>query len=150
MNASRTPAHRRPGSTAVLDWLRLARVYQKIERAAMEQLREWDLSLAQFDILAHLGAADGPAQQELAQVRLTTKGNLSQLLDHLERADLICRVREGRLKRVYLTDSGRRLYQTVVPLHEEVITAQFAALSAAEQGELLGLLRTLDRALPAP
>jgi DNA-binding MarR family transcriptional regulator len=127
--------------------LRLARVYQKVERVAMAHLRRWDLSVPQFDILAHVGAAEGITQQELATARLTTKGNLSQLLDHMERDGLVQRVRDGRVKRIHLTEAGRRRFAEVVPAHEAVITAQFGALAPQDQDRLLGLLRTLDHAL---
>jgi DNA-binding MarR family transcriptional regulator len=142
------PAPRyRPRSVAVVAWLRLVRVYQKIERVEMEHLRRWGLSPAQFDILAHVGAAEGITQQDLAAARLTTKGNLSQLLAHMERDGVVCRVRDGHVKRIHLTEAGRRLFAEVVPAHEAVVAAQFCALAPADTDRLLGLLRTLDRAL---
>ena len=113
----------------------------------MERLREWNLSTAQFDILAHVGAVEGITQQELAEVRLTTKGNLSQLLERMEADGLVCRVREGHAKHIYLTDAGRRVFAGVVPAHEALIDAQFRALPPSEQSQLLRLLRTLDRTL---
>jgi MarR family 2-MHQ and catechol resistance regulon transcriptional repressor len=137
----------RPRSVEVLAWLRLARVYQKVERTAMEHLRRWDLSGPQFDIVAHLGAAEGITQQDLAAARMTTKGNLSQLLDHMERDGIVRRERDGHAKRVWLTDAGRRLFAEVVPEHEALITTQFSTLAPADQDRLLGLLRTLDHVL---
>ena len=147
MKQERAARRRRPRNVGVLVWLRLARVYQKVERAAAERLRPWDLSLPQFDILAHVGMAEGTTQQELAAARLTTKGNLSQLLDHMERDGLVRRVRDGRVKRIWLTDAGRRLFDEVMPAEEAVIAAQFRALTPEDQDRLLGLLRTLDHAL---
>ena len=47
---------RTPG---VLAWLRPARVFQKVDRASAEHLARWDLSVAQFDVLAQVGAAEG-------------------------------------------------------------------------------------------
>ena len=147
MQQMQTAPRHRPRGPGVLAWLRLSRVYQKVERVAMEHLRPWDLSVPQFDILAHVGATEGLTQQELAAARLTTKGNCSQLLDHMERCGLIQRVRDGRVKRVYLTEAGRRLFAEVVPAHEAVIAAQFAALSPEITERLLGSLRLLDHAL---
>jgi DNA-binding MarR family transcriptional regulator len=141
-----TPRHR-PRRLGVLAWLRLARVHQKVERVAMEHLRPWDLSVPQFDILAHVGATEGLTQQDLAAARLTTKGNLSQLLDHMEQRGLVRRVRDGRVKRVSLTEAGRRLFADVVPAHEAVIAAQFSAVSPEDTERLLAALRSLDHAL---
>jgi|SRR5579883_2679194 DNA-binding MarR family transcriptional regulator len=147
MLAQRPPARQRPRTVGVLAWLRLMRVHQKVERAAMEHLRRWNLSVPQFDILAHIAAAEGITQQELAAARLTTKGNLSQLLDHMERDRLVRRERQGRAKRIWLTDAGRELAAEIVPAHEALIAAQLSALAPEDQQQLLGLLRTLDHAL---
>lgn len=147
MTEARTIRGHRPRSIEVLAWLRLVRVHQKVERSATEHLRRWQLSVPQFDILAHVGAAEGITQHALAAARLTTKGNLSQLLDHMQRDGIVRRVRDGRVKRIWLTDAGRQLFEEVVPAHEAFIRAQLCALAPADQAQLLGLLRTLDRAL---
>ena len=148
MKQTRTAPVRRPRNGEVLAWLRLVRVHQKVERVAMEHLRRWDLSVPHFNILAHVSATEGLTQQEFAAARLTTKGNLSQLLDQMERCRLIERVRDGRVKRVHVTEVGRRLLAEVVTEHEAVIAAQFRALAPVDRNRLLGLLRTLDHALP--
>lgn len=144
VEARRTSRTRQPG---VLVWLRLMRVYHQVGRASAEHLRGWGLSMAQFDVLAHVGAAEGQMQQELADALLVTKGNVCQLLDRMEEAGWIERRQEGRAKRLYLTPSGRALFDQVVPAHEAVIARQFAALEPGEQARLLGLLRQVDRAL---
>ena len=135
---------RRPG---LLAWLRLARVFQKVERDSGEHLRGWDLSVAQFDVLAHVGAGEGMTQRELADALLVTKGNVCQLLDRMEDRGLISRRQEGRAKRLFLTDAGRRLFAEVVPAHEAVIAEQFSVLSEGEQERLHELLRKIDKAL---
>ncbi len=138
---------------AVLAWLRLARVYQKVYQASAAHLRSWrlpsgHLSVAQFDVLAHIGAAPGLTQQELATALLVTKGNICQLLNRMERDGLIERVAEGRMNRLYLTTAGRALFDEVVPAQEGLIAGLFGTLDAEEQAALLRLLRRLDRALP--
>jgi len=130
-----------------LGWLRLARVFRKVERASGEHLRRCDLSVAQFDVLAHVGASEGVVQQELAESLLVTESNVCQLLDRMEGRGLILRRKEGRTNRLFLTDAGRRLFDEVVPAHEAMISELFSALSAREQEQLHELLRKLDRAL---
>ena len=133
--------------TSVLSWLRLARVYNKIEHCSAEQMRCKGLSTAQFDVMAHVGSEPGMTQQELADSLLVTKGNVCQLLDRMELSGLLERRQEGRSNRLYLTESGRRLYDDVVPSHEDSISSHFAGLSGSEQTALLELLRKLDRSL---
>src|SRR5215204_6725451 len=139
-------ALRRP---AVLGWLRLMRVYQKVDRISNEHLKHWGLSVAQFDVLAHVGASEGMTQQELADSLLVTKGNVCQLVDKLEDRGLISRLHQGRANRLFLTDEGRRLFEQVVPAHEIAIAERFSVLSIEEQAWLYELLRKFDRALDA-
>ena len=126
-------------------WLRLLRVHQRMERAAMEHLREWGLTVPQFDVLAHVAAHPGVTQQELAESRLTTKGNLSQILSNMEACGLTTRLRDGHSKRIYLADRGRELVEQVQPDHERVMAAHFEPLTEPELDELRRLLRRLDR-----
>ena len=132
---------------AVLAWLRLYRVVQKIDRMQSAYLRSWDLNTAQFDVLAHVGAHKGITQQELADSLLVTKGNISQLLDRMEKLDLLKRCQEKRNNTLTLTEKGQELYERVVPTTEKLIEEQFTVLSASEVTELLRLARKLDQAL---
>lgn len=124
-------------------WVRLARAYLRNIRLAEARLRAWDLSVAQFDVLAQVGAQEGIIQQELAQRLLVTQGAVTQLLDKLQRRGLIRRCPDGRLKRLVLTEEGRRLRDLVVPGQEQFQAEQFAALTRDEQRQLLTLLRKL-------
>lgn len=125
----------------------MLRVSSKVERVLGERLRLFGLNNAQFDVLAHVGAAEGITQQELADSLLVTKGNVAQLLDRAEESGLILRRRVGRTNRLFLTDEGRRLFAEVVPAHEALIDERLSVLSREEQQTLHELLRKLDRAL---
>ncbi len=135
-------AHERRLGVAL--WARLARVYGHNMRLAEGRLRDAGLSVAQFDVLAHVGAHEGITQQELARRLLVTQGNITQLLDKLERRGLIRRQPEGRLKRLALTEDGWRLHDHVIPGQERFQAEQFAALTDAERRQLLALLRKLQ------
>jgi DNA-binding MarR family transcriptional regulator len=132
---------------ASLAWLRLARVYQKIDRASTAYLREHGLSHAQFDVLARVARQEGLTQQELADALLVTKGNVCQVLDRMERAGWIVRRPEGRANRVYLTDEGHQLLREALPGQEALLAKLFSLLAPAEQRQLRGLLRKLDHGL---
>ncbi len=136
---------RRPAVTA---WVRLLRVAQRVERDLGVRLRErWGLNNAQFDVLAHVGAAEGIVQQRLADSLLVTKGNVAQLLDRMEKRGLIERRPEGRTNRLYLTEVGRRLFAEVVPAREDLIAERLSVLSKEEQRHLSDILRKLDHSL---
>jgi len=133
---------------AILAWLRLYRIVQKIDRMQTVHLRNWGLNIAQFDVLAHVGAHKGITQQELADSLLVTKGNISQLLDRMEDLGLLSRNQEKRNKILVLTEKGQELFDRVVPAHEKMIAEQLAVLSASEIAELRRILGKLDHALP--
>lgn len=105
------------------------------------------LTMAQFDVLAHVGVTPGLTQQELADSLLVTKGNVCQLLDRMEKSELIERRSEGRANRLFLTEGGQDLFQRIVPEHEDVIAGKFDGLTPDEQAQLLSLLRKLDQSL---
>ena len=139
---------------AVLAWLRLARVFQKIDtrserffRSHSSNTTQFELNTALFDVLAQVGAARGMTQQELADALLVTKGNISQLLSKLEQAGMITRQQTGRTNCLSLTEQGQALFNRVVPQQEGLIADLLAPLSDDEQRELLRLLRKLDHGI---
>ncbi len=125
-------------------WARLARAYGHNLRLAEGRMRAWELSVAQFDVLATVRSHEGLTQQELAKRLLVTQGNITQLLDKLEQRELIRRCPEGRIKRIVLTEAGKRLADEVVPSQEQFQAEQFASLTLDEQRSLLALLRKLQ------
>lgn len=130
----------------MLAWLRLARVYHKIDRRTSRTMREHDLSVSRFDVLNHAGASEGRSQQQLADALLVTKGNVCQLVDAMEADGLLERRRRNRTKRIFLTETGRELRSQLVHAQEAAIGEDFAALSKDETRTLLRLLRKLDHA----
>src|SRR6184192_260318 len=128
-------------AAGLLAWMRLARVFQKVDRVATESLRYRQLSPAQVDVLAKVGSSEGISQQELANALLVTKGNVCQLLDKMESSGLLERRPDKRVNRLFLTDQGRQVYEEVVPSHDAMLAAYFNKLSAQQQRALLRLLR---------
>ncbi|MBA3528950.1 MAG: winged helix-turn-helix transcriptional regulator, partial [Propionibacteriaceae bacterium] len=134
---------------AVVAWMRLARIYTKIDRRTADHLKVYDLSVAQFDVLAQVGAHEGITQRELADVLLVTKGNVTQLLDRMTVRGLVERrpARVGRGNHLFLTPAGWALYRQAVPSQEAMIAACWTALDPAELRTIDRALRTLDRSL---
>ncbi len=123
----------------------MLRIYHRVLQATGAQLGTWELSNAQFDVLAQIGAAEGISQVDLAQRLFVTQGNVTQLLDKMEARSLIRRTPEGRTKRLSLTPAGRQLFDQVVPFNQDFIADQFNPLTSDEQQQLLHLLTKLDR-----
>ena len=135
-------SHRDP---AVLSWLRLMRVYQRINAESARGLRSFGLSVGQFDVIAHLGSRRRTTQQDLARSLLVTKGNVSQLLERMEATGWVVRCQEGRAKYLDLTPAGRQVYRRAVPFQEALVARVFALLTASDRETLADVLRKLDR-----
>ena len=133
---------------ATVAWLRLARIYHRIDLRSADTMKCFGLSVSRFDVLNHVGTPEGRTQQELASALLVTKGNVTQLLDGLEQDGLIERRRDGRAKRIYLTEQGRDLRERAVAAQERAIADEFAVLDAEEQRQLISLLRKVEHHLP--
>ncbi len=147
--ATARAGHRQP---TVVSWLRLARVYQKVQQRTQRHLRQFGLTTAQFDVLAQVGSAEGLSQQELARRLLVTKGNVCGLVDRMADAGLVVRRADPddrRAHRLELTDQGRQLYAVAVPSQEALIAEIFGGLDRDEQRALQAMLRNVDHALDA-
>src|SRR5215210_4233725 len=96
--AGRRAGHRQ---ASVLAWMRLARVYDKVQRRTQQHLRQFGLTPSQFDVLAQVGSAEGLCQQELAERLLVTKGNVTGLIDRMEQARLMVRRPDPKDRRIH-------------------------------------------------
>jgi DNA-binding MarR family transcriptional regulator len=134
----------------VRTWLHLNHIMYTIGRRLSGHLQDYDLTLAQFGVLAQLQAASHISQQMLADRLFVTKGNMVGLLNRLECRQLVDRQpdpEDGRTHVVSLTEQGAALAARVVPEHEELVAACLALIAPEEQRTLHRLLHTLDRAL---
>lgn len=78
--------------------------YNKSIRETNQHLKKWNVSAAQFDVLAQVGGHDRLTQQELGNKLFVTKGNITQLLNKMEQLDWIRREQEGTTKYISLTE----------------------------------------------
>ncbi len=122
------------------------RIAYRTERESAAHAYEHGLTFAQLDVIFHIGKCPGITQQELAERMLVTPGNVTQLLQRMERLGLIQRVPEGRAKRLYLTEKGKEYLELLLPRQEQLHIQQFSGLTLEEQEQLLALLMKLDRA----
>ncbi|KHF40399.1 MarR family winged helix-turn-helix transcriptional regulator [Halalkalibacter okhensis] len=128
----------------LLLWFRLARFYNQSNRLSNQHVKKWGLTIAQFDLLAQVGARQPISQQELADKLLVSKGNITQMLTKMEKLELIMRKQEWRTKLLTLTEKGQQLYEEVVPIQESFQAAQFQKLDRMEQKQLLAILKKLE------
>ena len=126
-------------------WLRLLTCTHLIENNVRKALAaQFKTTLPRFDLMAQLERAPGGLQMgELSRRMLVTGGNITGIVDQLERAGLIVRTEDPGDRRVYLvklTKEGRRQFAHMAIEHESWIVQLFADIPKREQ-------RTLNESL---
>jgi MarR family transcriptional regulator, 2-MHQ and catechol-resistance regulon repressor len=123
----------------------LARVEPRLARNGLTPTQ-----LGVLEALLHLGPL---GQRELGRKVLTSAGNMTDVIDKLERRGLVRRSRkpgDRRAVRVELTTEGTAAIKALFPHHAGDIAAAMAGLDAAELRQLGVLLRKLGLAAAAP
>jgi DNA-binding MarR family transcriptional regulator len=152
--AATTRAHARDESVAsigVSAWVRLLDSHNLMLGELRRRLSD-SCTLARFDLLANLERQDGQTPAALSRRMLVTAGNLTGLVDRAERDGVAERrpdPSDRRLSRVWLTDKGRQLVQSLLPTHAEHVSELMSGLDAGERRELRRLLGKLRDSLHA-
>jgi MarR family 2-MHQ and catechol resistance regulon transcriptional repressor len=129
--------------------------YVKLERAAGAAfayarvgLEEEGLTLSQFAVLEALYHLGPLFLGDLARRILTSSGNLTLVVDNLQRRGLVKRKQQGKDKRFVLatiTPSGKKLIARIFPEHARRITEVMSRLRPDEQERLGDLCRKLGK-----
>jgi DNA-binding MarR family transcriptional regulator len=110
---------------AIRVWFRFIRLESRLQTAVAERLREIGLSVPQCDVLTTLTEAEGVSQQDLAKRLYVTKGNISGLLDRLERRSTAS---DRRQYEIYLTPAGREAAERAIEIQRSLIRATLGRL----------------------
>lgn len=103
-------------------WEGFLRTHERLWRALEAGLAALNVSMAEYSVLALLGAAgsSGMRMSDLAERRLMSSGGFTRLADRLERRGLIERRRsavDGRSLDAVLTRDGRKLLRRASSQH---------------------------------
>jgi DNA-binding MarR family transcriptional regulator len=101
-------------------------------------------TLPRFDLMAQLERhREGLKMNELSRLLMVTGGNVTAIVDQLEKEGLVERLDEPadrRAFRIRLTRAGERSFGEMARAHEEWVVELLAGLSRREHEELLKLL----------
>jgi MarR family transcriptional regulator, 2-MHQ and catechol-resistance regulon repressor len=131
---------------ALSAYVKLARAANTALAYARVGLGDAGLSLGQFAVLEALYHVGPLNLGDLARRILSSCGNLTLVVDNLEKRGLAKRRQQGRDKRFVLatiTPAGRRLIARIFPQHARRITEVMERLSPAGQEKLGALCRKL-------
>ena len=131
-------------------WLRLLTCTQLIERRVRSGLREeFGTTLPRFDLMAQLERHPGGLKMnELSRMLMVTGGNVTAIVDQLEKEGLVERLDDSadrRAFRIRLTRSGEKSFLEMARAHEQWVVELLSGLSRKEHDELLKLLAKLKQ-----
>lgn len=139
-----------PGSPedvrALNAYIALMRASDSVSARVHRHLAKSGLSVSQFgvlEILHHLGPL---CPRDLGAKLLKSSGNVTLILDNLEKRGLVRRERDPGDRRmiiIHLTEEGRVLIAALFPAQVEAVRTDLSVLEPAEQDELRRLCRKL-------
>ena len=133
--------------TALDAYIKLVRATESVTHRLHRHL-DSKLTVTQFgvlEVLFHLGAM---YQRDLAEKLLKSGGNITLVIDNLEKRQLVKRDREVGDRRciaVSLTPAGKQLISDIFPTHVAAIVKQMSILSLDEQAELGRLCKKIGK-----
>jgi len=139
---------RRGDHSALRIWLRLLTCTQLIERRVRSGLREeFGTTLPRFDLMAQLERhREGLRMNELSRLLMVTGGNITAIVDQLEKEGQVERLDDSADRRVFrirLTRSGEKSFLEMARAHEQWVVELLEGLTRREHDELLKLLAKL-------
>ncbi|MGA8145335.1 MAG: MarR family transcriptional regulator [Candidatus Acidiferrales bacterium] len=129
-------------------FVNLIRASDSVAARMSEQIERSGLTMGQFGVmeaLLHLGPM---CQHTLAKKLLRSGGNVTLVIDNLEKHGWVRRERQKddrRLVKIYLTSKGERLIARVFPGHADAVTQEMSRLTAEEQETLRRICRKLGK-----
>lgn len=135
---------------ALSTWTKLARAHSVVYHLSSENIRSYGLTISQFGVIEAVGHLGPLKVGELCDKMLVSGGNMTFVLDNLEKQGYIKRdfsKDDRRAIIVQLTDSGRELFDQIFTKHAQYLGDLFSVLSFQELNQLGNLLKKLGVSL---
>ena len=134
---------------ALRTYVKLMRAAESVTARTHRHLSGSGLTISQFAVLEALYQLGPLSQRDIGKKILRSSGNITMVIDNLEKNGLVKRKRgepDRRFFIVHLTDKGYRLINKIFPPHAAVIAKNLGVLTAAEQDALGRLCKKLGLA----
>lgn len=127
-------------------FIKLTRVVESLNSILNVSLSKEGLTESQFGVLEALFHLGPMSQKNLGSKLLKSGGNITLVIDNLEKRGLVNRRRgvvDRRYYNIQLTDKGRKLIESVFPKQLKIITEEIGILNEDEQYELQRMCRLI-------
>lgn len=149
MNAKKQPAPKK-ADLSLNTWVKLARAFSTLNRKSVDNLRTFNVTQPQFLVMEALGHLGPLKVGELCDKMLVSGGNMTLVLDNLEKLGYIERVHNKEDRRsliIQLTPEGKKTFSKVFPKHADYIGKMLGHLTNDEQKELGRMLKKVGIAV---
>lgn len=133
---------------ALSAYINLIRATDSVVGKTTPPLEAEGVTTGQFAVLEALLHLGPMCQHTIGEKLLRSGGNMTLVLDNLEKHGWVRRKRlekDRRMVQIHLTAQGRKLIERVFPEHAQAIAKVMGRLTAAEQEELRRIARKLGR-----
>jgi MarR family 2-MHQ and catechol resistance regulon transcriptional repressor len=121
-------------------YIKLTRAAESVVNRVSRSHLKYNLTVSQFGVLEALLHLGPMSQKDLSAKILKSHGNLSVVVDNLEKRQLVTRTRntenDRRIVIVALTPEGESLVKSVLPETRKRIEQEFRALSSEQLAQL--------------
>jgi len=130
---------------AIRTWLRLLSCEMVIEQRLRSRFRQdFSVTLPQFDVLSELERVGKKmTMSELSRELMVSNGNVTGVIDRLEKNAFVTRTRaehDRRVQYIELTAKGRNAFEGMAASHERWLDEMMSGLSMTDMVELQKLL----------
>lgn len=129
-------------------FIKLTRATESLLSRLSQRGTMGDLTISQFGVLEALYHLGPMCQTALGNKLLKSSGNITMVIDNLEKRGLVRRVRDSedrRFIKIVLTEAGRELIARLFPQHLAAIKEEMSVLTPEEQETLALLCRKLGK-----
>ena len=129
-------------------YINLVRASDSVLSKIAVHLESEGVTMGQFAVLEALLHLGPMCQHALAEKLLRSGGNMTLVVDNLQKQGWVKRVRQEKDRRmveIHLTPKGRRLITRIFPEHAKVIARVMGELTPEEQEDLRRIARKLGR-----
>ncbi len=129
-------------------YIKLSRARKMMGTLTSRLLAEYGLTESQFGALEALHYLGPMCQSDIGEKLLVTGGNMTMVVNNLEKRGLVSRKRDQQDRRqitVSLTDAGQKLIDELFPKHARNIVNLMGTLAPDEQDQLGLLCKMLGR-----
>ena len=130
-------------------YTQLMRATNAVTEKMHRHLLDYKLSISQFGVIEALYHLGPLCQKDIGDKILKTSGNITLVIDNLEKRKLVKREKDPDDRRrmtVKLTASGHQLIEEIFPIHSKIAQKVFSVLEPEEQNSLSLLLKKLGKA----